>query len=400
MAYLPRIVDRELRKALQSFPIVVLDGARAIGKTTTAEQVTESAIRLPHDLPLLEFDAAETLHALPAPVLIDEWQLAGVELLWTLKQLVDADPTPGRFVLTGSVEPATYGPTYPLTGRAVRLMMYPMTEQERGGLGHGASFLGNVFAGAYPTVGEVHGTFDSQRLFSTGFPAAREQPEPAMFLEAYAALLSQRAGAEGRDANRLLRALSVLGVLTGEAVPDKRIWDAADINKATWSAYKDLLARTHITGPLPAFSSNRLKRLTSYPKWLLADTALALAVANVRREDLQSNRTLVGHYLESFVVQQLRPHAQTLGAQMSHIRTGSEGREIDLLVEVAGRFVAFEVKGTSRPNGDDAKHLRWLRGEIGESLDYAAVLHTGGDTYRLDDDNWALPITALVPTSP
>ena len=75
------------------------------------------------------------LAGLPTPVLIDEWQIAGTDLLWTLERLVDAGPTPRHFILTGSVEPATYGPTYPFVGRAVRLVMRPTTMSELDGRG-------------------------------------------------------------------------------------------------------------------------------------------------------------------------------------------------------------------------------------------------------------------------
>ncbi len=69
-------------------------------------------------------------------------------------------------------------------------------------------------------------------------------------LEGYAALVAQRAGDEGRDASRLLSTLRVLAVLEGRAVPDQRIWEAADINRATWKAYEDLLQRTYLSGAI------------------------------------------------------------------------------------------------------------------------------------------------------
>lgn len=131
--YLPRVVDDQLLTSLASFAIVILDGPRAVGKTTTARRIAASTLNLPEDMPMLAIEPAQTLKALEPPVLIDEWQLAGTDLLWTLKRIVDTDPTPGRFILTGSVEPATYGPTYPLTGRATNIVMRPMTARELAG---------------------------------------------------------------------------------------------------------------------------------------------------------------------------------------------------------------------------------------------------------------------------
>ena len=394
--YLPRIVDKRLAETLQTFPIVVLDGARAIGKTTTAERVANSVIRLPQDLPLLAIDAEATLAAMESPVLIDEWQLAGVDLLWTLKQIVDSAPSPGRFILTGSVEPASYGPTYPLTGRAVRLTMYPMTASELAGVGDQPSLLCRLHAGEAleARIGDAP-NFSLDQLFTTGFPAARDQPDPSMFLNGYASLVAQRAGDEGRDSSRLLRTLAVLGVLTAQTVPDQRIWESADVNKATWKAYEDLLERVHLTTALPAFSSNALKRLTTYPKRLLSDTALALALAQLTTDDLARDLNTVGRYLESFVTQQLRPRTDALNGRLSHLRTSGGDHEVDLIIELPNNRYAIGIKAGSRPTPSDAKHLLWLQRELRDNKPLGLIAHTGQDTYPLADDIWALPITRL-----
>ncbi len=91
-----------------------------------------------------------------------------------------------------------------------------------------------------------------------------------------------------------LEGLRADAALEAQAVPDQRIWEAADINKATWKAYEDLLARTHLVAPVPAFSSNRLKRLTTYPKRFLADTAMALALAGIDRAHRSANQRSPG----------------------------------------------------------------------------------------------------------
>jgi predicted AAA+ superfamily ATPase len=80
---------------------------------------------------------------------------------------------------------------------------------------------------------------------------------------------------------------------------------------------------------------------------------------------------------------------------MWHVRTTGGEHEVDFLVEVAGRRYALEVKAGSRPTADDAKHLRWLRRELGDDLALGIVLHAGEATYPLDDDIWAVPISSL-----
>ncbi|WP_454295685.1 ATP-binding protein [Salana multivorans] len=394
--YLPRHVDAELAAALRSSPIVLLDGPRAAGKTTSARRLAASTVMLPRDLSALHTDPERYLRSLPTPVLIDEWQLAGTSLLWTLKALVDEDPAPGRFLLTGSVEPASYGPTYPLTGRSARLVMRPMTVAELDGRGAEPTFLDGILSGTQPvpTAGRVS-TFELGWLTRPGFPATRDLPDSRYFLDAYSSAVSERAGEEGRDSARLMRAMRVLAALSGQALPDQRIWDAADINKATWRQYDDLLLRAHLSAPLPAFESNRLKRLTGYPKRFLSDTALALALADLRIDDLRTDQGVAGPFLESFVMQQLRPQVDRAGGSLAHLRTAGGDREVDAVVEVGTRLYGVEVKLAARPNPRDARHLDWFREVWGPRFGAGFVIHTGGDTYPLGDGLWAVPLDVL-----
>lgn len=393
--YLPRHLDQALVEAVAAFPIVVLDGARGVGKTTTARRLARSVLMLPRDQEPLNVDADAYLRSLPAPVLVDEWQLAGTDLLWTLKRIVDEDPQPGRFLLTGSVEPAAYGPTYPLTGRAVRLVMRPMTAAELRGRGAERTFLADIAAGRPIEARSVEG-FEVDQLAVPGFPAARSLPDARLFLDAYTSVVSQRAGEEGRDAGRLLRTMRVLATLTGQAVPDQRIWEAADINKATWKAYEDLLGRAHLSAPLPALESSRLKRLTSYPKRFLSDTAMAMALSDISATDLVGEPSLAGPYFESFVMQQLRSQADGIGSTLWHLRTGAGDREVDAVIELGRRVVAFEVKLAARPTRRDVRQIEWLHDQMGERFHAGYVVHSGSESYPLGERVIAIPVGVLM----
>lgn len=186
--------------------------------------------------------------------------------------------------------------------------------------------------------------------------------------------------------------MRVVATLTGQAVPDQRIWEAADINKATWKQYDDLLTRVHLSATVPAFESNRLARLTSYPKRFLADTALALALADVSPEDLRADPATSGRYLESFVMQQLRPQADGVAGTLLHLRTGAGEREVDALVEKGGRVLGVEVKHRPRPTTQDVRQLGWLRDQLGARFTPGFVVHTGADCYPLAERVLAVPL--------
>ena len=133
-AYRPRLVDPLLQDAMSAFAAVMVVGARATGKTTTAARLAAQVDRL--DVP----DVAATYRADPdaalrragRPLLLDEWQEVP-EVLAAVKRAVDRDRTPGQFLLTGSIRATTELSTWAGTGRVVRLALFPLTEREIAG---------------------------------------------------------------------------------------------------------------------------------------------------------------------------------------------------------------------------------------------------------------------------
>ncbi len=135
--YRPRIVDGRLSALLRAFPAVLVDGPRAVGKTTTTRQLAATVVRLdqPAQAAAFRADPDAALRGRAEPLLLDEWQeVPGV--LAAVKRSVDDDPRPGRFVLTGSVRSDLEQQVWPGTGRLTRLRMFGLTELEQSG--HGA----------------------------------------------------------------------------------------------------------------------------------------------------------------------------------------------------------------------------------------------------------------------
>src|SRR5580765_7443268 len=134
VSYQPRIVDDVLSRRLQHHPAVLVVGPRATGKTTTAARLVRSELRLDQraQAVVVDADPDAALRDLPEPILIDEWQIVP-DVLAAVKRSVDADPRPGRFVITGSVRGDVDSPTWPGTGRLLRVAMYGLTGGEMRG---------------------------------------------------------------------------------------------------------------------------------------------------------------------------------------------------------------------------------------------------------------------------
>ena len=395
MEYLPRIADFEIQRLLAATPIVMIEGARATGKTTTAQRFAASELRLPRDLALVQSDPVGVLSRLARPALIDEWQLAGVDLLWALKEIVDEDPLPGSFILTGSVEPETYGPTYPLTGRAARVVMRPMNARELAGGGHRASWIDRLTGGEFAEPRNSGTQVDVDVMTRSGFPVVAAMADPTAWLLAYADSVARRSIDERRDPQRVNRLLRVLAELEGSILPDERLWIAADINRETFRRYDAMLERTHVVQPAPAWHTNRLKRVTALTKRYVVDTALALALAGIDAEQLRRDPTLAGRYFDSFVASQIRPEVDIAGGSLHHLRTKGGEREVDIVIEIGGALIAIEVKAGVRPVAANAKHLSWLRAELGDTVTAAVVIHRGSASFEIVPGVWALPVSSL-----
>jgi hypothetical protein len=125
---------------------------------------------------------------------------------------------------------------------------------------------------------------------------------------------------------------------------------------------------------------------------------LITAALRLDEQGIIGDGDLLGRVLDTFVAAQLRPElaVSSTRPRLYHLRTEQGRHEIDLVAELAGgRLVGIEVKAAAAPTPHDAKHLRWLRDELGERYVAGVVLHTGPRLYELDDKIIAAPIAAL-----
>lgn len=99
--YTPRLIDRPLEDLFDQLAALLIVGPRATGKTTSARRLARTIVRLdvPAEAAAFRFDADAALRAMPTPVLLDEWQEVP-ELMGAVRRAVDADSSPGRFLLS------------------------------------------------------------------------------------------------------------------------------------------------------------------------------------------------------------------------------------------------------------------------------------------------------------
>jgi predicted AAA+ superfamily ATPase len=409
--YRRRLVDPLLDELLTQVSAVMITGPRVSGKTTLATRRAETIVHLHAEAQAAAFEADPdaALRDVDEPVLLDEWQeVPGV--FGAARRAVDADPRPNRFYLTGSVQAEHDTEIWPGTGRFVRLPIHPMTVRERYGDATAKTFLDQLAEGEVPAVPpnspDLRGYVELS--MESGFPSAAllltDRPR-RMWLRSYLDDLLTHDVVEleepptrRRDSERLRRYFEAYALNSAGVAEHKTIYEAAGVNKRTATEYERLLTRLLVIDQIPAWASNRLKRLVHTPKRYVVDSALITTALRLTSQGVLSDGDVLGRVLDTFVVAQLRPETTVAESEprLFHLRAEAGRHEVDLLVELGGqRVIGIEIKATASPTAGDAKHLRWLQAELGDRFVVGVVLHTGPRVYELADGIIAAPISTL-----
>jgi uncharacterized protein len=415
--YRPRVIDAGLRRALSAAGAVVVEGARASGKTMTALHAAGSYAFIddPATQRLLEI-APRTLLEGDAPRLLDEWQVAP-ELWNQVRRAVDGTTAPGRFILTGSAVPTDDIVRHTGAGRFLRLRQRTMTWGEKLDITGPSVSIGGLFLGERPVANmragmELGEVIDN--ILRPGFPAmtALGLEQSADRLRAYideVARTDIRRLADVRHEPNVIKQLisglarSVASDVTYKTLAADVATVAPTIDVETISSYVGLLERLFIVEQQRPWTPNLRSRarLRTSPKLHLVDASLAAAALGAGSKRLLSDLETVGVLFESAVVHDLMVLASAIDGEVRHYRD-SNGKEIDAIIMLPdGRWGAVEVKLGG------AQMLAGIR-SLSAAIDQIDTDTVGQPAFRLvvtgtgpiltaDDSTIISPLSALVP---
>lgn len=413
--YRPRVADQELSLRLQATGAVLIEGARACGKTQTALQQAGSAVRLDSDLAAREAALLDPSLLLDGerPRVIDEWQL--VPEVWNqVRVWVNDHPDePGAFVLTGSALPADDATRNVGALRFSRLRMRPMSLQESGH-STGAVSLRALFAGdaARATAPSFDIRALAERIVIGGWPALIERPVEAAqlalrgYLDDTARVDLQRIDAAARDPENVARVLRSLARHTATEGSARSLatdigGEEGPIKYETVLLYLRALARVFVVEDQPAWSPSLRSRsvLRNAPKRHFVDPSLAAAALRATPARLLQDPAMLGQLFESLVVRDLRVYSAPLDGTVHHYRDNT-GLEVDAVVALRdGRWAPFEIKlGQQEIDAAAETLLRFVQrvdttkhGPPG----FLAVVTGWGYAYRRPDGVSVIPIATL-----
>ena len=430
MNYLHRTADDFLSGLLDAFGAVLIEGPKWCGKTTTAEQLARSVIKMQD--PDMQEEYLLTANSKPSlllqgdtPRLIDEWQDAPV--LWdAVRTMVDKRDEPGQFILTGSNSVDKGKTRHSGTGRIVKMEMLPMSlweSKESTGEVSIAELFNNP---DYDIDGKKSTMTVESLIFAAcrgGWPAAlKSKSESAKLLIARNYLNSvcsediSRVDKIRRNENlakQILRSyarnISTIAKKTSmleDVVASQNMSCSMDTFDDYIAALEKLFVIQDIDAWSPAIRSKTSIR--SAPKRGFCDPSIAVAALGLTPDALKTQLKTFGFIFEQMCIRDLKAYTIDMNSHVSYYRD-RYGLEADIVLHLPdGRYALIECKLGSMEIDKGAEHLLKIRDLIREKNltekqmpirepDLMLILTGGQMSYTRNDGVKVIPLATIKP---
>lgn len=406
-----RMLLPKVEEALRDTRIVVVQGARQVGKSTLAEQLAVSRRSLLvtlDDVDVRRFaseDPAGFVAQFPEGLLIIDEVQRVPELLIALKAAVDRDKRPGRFLVTGSANLLDLAATHEsLAGRAQPLTLHSLSQAELEK--QPVSFIDTAFAGKrlLGFTSELVRADYLDRACAGGYPEAlaRSSARRDEWYDTYLTQIVNRDAADLSGLQRLVdlpRLLRFIAARSGSGMVWSSLASDSGIPRTTIDPYVRLLETLFLIHVLPAWTVNLTSREVKQPKVFLLDTGLAASLLGVTPAALAPTvpSSPAGGLLEGLVAGELRRQLgwSSQRAGIHHYRE-QRGGEVDIVLEAPdGRVVGIEVKAAATVQPKDLAGLSILRDKLKDRFVGGYVLYTGPHARAVAERVTALPVEAL-----
>ena len=419
--YRKRVADKLLKEQLESAGVVLIQGAKWCGKTTTAENMAASVLYMDNpstirsNLMLAENDPEFLLQG-ETPRLIDEWQLA--PQLWdTARFVVSHRGKPGQLIFTGSAVPADMSKvTHTGTGRFAWLTMRPMTLWESGE-SNGSVSLEGLFSDTFQPVAASNMQLEELAfiLCRGGWPGTLELEHQAAlrqainYIEAVCHSDISRADNVSRDADFALRLMRSYARHQGSQISNSMIYkdlvsnEDGSMSEETISAYLTALKKIFVIEDMPAWNPNLRSKTairTSDTRYFV-DPSIAVAALGLGPQDLMYDLNTYGLLFETMAVRDLRVYAESLDGRVYHSRDHN-GLECDTVIHLRdGHYGLIEIKlGGDTLIDEGAQTLKKLAAKIDTTRMHTpsflmVLTAVGAYAYQRPDGVLVVPITCL-----
>ncbi len=383
MHYKSRILTDRLRGMTEQFSVVVLSGARQVGKSTLLRHALPTWTTVVLD-PAIDVGGAREdsdlfLDNHPPPLVVDEIQYAP-ELVAAIKRRIDRDRRAGLYVLTGSQQwSVLQTASESLAGRAVFLDLGGFVLREIAERTDGPSWLDRYLD---DPAGFVDRNVDARFAAANRLPLSRtlyeqlwrgflpeadklEEQWIADFLRGYVRTYIERDVrliADVGDWQQFGRFVQIAAALSAQEVNRSQFGREIGVTPQTAARWLATLRATFQWCEIPALASNTIKRISGKPKGYFSDTGLICAMQAISSPRALAGHPMIGSIFETAVVAEIMrlSAAMPTPPALTHWRSHGGG-EVDLILERDGQLHPIEIKLTTKPGKAETRGIKALR---------------------------------------
>ena len=408
--YYHRHLETVVQRMAKRKPVVVLTGARQVGKSTMLKETYPDIRYLSLDRPLVRESAKENpslfFEEHRPPVVVDEIQ-KGAELFDYIKDIVDQSKAKGQFYLTGSQSMKLMkGISESLAGRAGLIKMLGLSIRELMGTSYREPFLPS--AERLRAREAAGGDFDYATLVSCihkGFFPELYETESDLhdWADYYSSYFQTYIEKDIKDVlniqdeSAFIRFVKAAASLSGEVLNMATMAEICGKDVKTVKAWLSVLESSGLVYLLEPYHNNFNKRLIKSPKLYFLDTGLAAWLLGWNTPEQLANGAMWGHLFESFVFAEVLKGYYNDGVVRPPLffYRDKDKNEIDLVIQEGDTLHPVEIKTTSDPKKPMAAAFRFLEGIPGKQVGTGAVVCLIKERLPLADGIWAVPAHLL-----
>ncbi len=417
MSYKNRHAEARIRLLAQNFKVLLVTGARQVGKSTILRHIFP-------ELPVVTFDPHEDIHGAlaspdlflknnPSPLILDEVQYAPT-LLSAIKRKVDESPAMGQYFLTGShhiglMKAVVEG----MTGRVGILDLERMSIFEASESVHfediyqdPPSWLEVYLVDPASVARHFNGLADhhtvTDALWRGGLPVALEKRDILVsdYFSSYIRTYLERdvLYADPSAASPIFtRFLGSMAARTAQEINDTDIMGPLGIKRETFTQWEHILRQTYQWKELPPYFGNTLKRIVKRGKGHFADTGLSAYLQGIREPLTLLTHPANGALFESYCVNSIFQMMSGMynRPMVYHWRTYA-GAEVDIVLSMNGKLYPVETKFGTNLSKHDARGITAFRETYGPQVQHGLILYPGDYAYQLSEQVTVLPFNALM----
>lgn len=393
-----RTLESILQIALDTFPVVLLNGARQVGKSTLALENFQNYLTF--DDGGFRLYAKENpkgfLKNLELPICLDEIQKAPT-LLEYIKIHIDTDRKNGDFLLTGSSNVLDHKESKDtLAGRLCELRLHPLSSKEKNDKPD-ENIIEKLLRRDFKLSYKDYSDEVCQHILDGGYPEILklEGLSKELWFTSYIATYIERDArdlADIRDIDSFIKFVNVLASRSGTLLNKSNLSNAIGIKDITTENYLSIISRIYQVTVLKPYFVNIGKQFVKSPKVFFNDTGVLCSLLKINSKEQLLSSNYSGQIFETYIFCELQKHLSYIekSASIFHYRTNDK-KEIDFIIEVESEILAIEVKQNNSVKNEDFKHIIDLQSRYDEKRCLGVVFYNGDMVIEFSDDLVAMP---------